>query len=225
MFKVPSYLCLVLCLLALPGCYERHEWRQKLTMVVETPTGEVSGSGIVQVNATYWGQLPATGTEVEYDIAGEATMVEVAPQKFLFVLLPGAHGNFPTYARERFRGMSRQEWLREIPRQTLPAVIPLETAPMIVTFTDVSDPTSMVEVDPLKLDMHFGEGHEIVSMSIEITDEEIHFGAIEEALPIAFFQGWEETHKAAINSGGFGNPYFETLASRFGRGAFVRDYK
>ena len=34
----------VLVAMSLSGCQDRHEWHQKLTVVVDTPSGEVSGS-------------------------------------------------------------------------------------------------------------------------------------------------------------------------------------
>ncbi|MEO1638741.1 MAG: hypothetical protein AAFU41_05780 [Pseudomonadota bacterium] len=182
MQRIARLLCLALACLALSACYERHEWRQKLTVVVDTPDGKVSGSAVVQVNATYWGQLPPTGTEVEYDIRGEATVVEVAPGRYLFVLLGGSAERFKAYSGDRFRGMKRQEWLREIPRQTEPVTIPLENAPMMVTFLDINDPASVREVDPENIAEVFGAGFNIERMTLEVTDDPVTAGTLEPLL-------------------------------------------
>ena len=183
MLRLFRPVLILIALFALSGCYERHEWRQKLTVVVDTPDGQVSGSAVVQVNATYWGQLPATGTEVEYDIRGEATVVEVAPDRYLFVLLGGSAERFKAHAGDRFRGMTRQEWLREIPRQTEPVTIPIENAPMMVTFLDIDDPLSVVEITSSNFDEIFGEETSLVELALHITDEPFSRGEVERALP------------------------------------------
>ena len=213
---------ILIVLFTLAGCYERHAWRQKLTVVVDTPDGQVSGSAVVQVNATYYGQLPATGTEVEYEITGEATVVEVAPDRYLFVLLGGSAESFKAYAGDRFRGMKRQEWLREIPRQTEPVTIPLESAPMIVTFLDIDDPSTLTEVDATVLSETVGVGFNVARMDLEVTNEPVGFGAIHAILPETFFRQWSELKQSAIENGTM-DELFQTLAGRLGRSDFLRE--
>lgn len=175
-------LCLSISLIALSGCYERHEWRQKLTVVVDTPAGEVSGSAVVQVNVTYYGQLPATGSEVDYEISGEATSVEITPTQYLFVLLDGSEERFHRAARERFQGMKRQEWLREIGRQEAPIIIPPEQMPPMVAFLDISDPSFVRSVDADSFEQVFGDGYHLKEVLLEITDEPVVSGVVEDIL-------------------------------------------
>jgi hypothetical protein len=168
-------------LLALTGCRDRHEWHQKLTLVVQTPAGEVSGSAVVAATALY-GVLPASASEVEYRLRGEATVVEVAPGQYLFALLGGSEERFFAAARDRFQGMQRAKWLFEIPKQTEPVTLTGERIPMLVTFADIADPASVTLVDPSDLAASFGPGVALNSVTLEITDEPVTEGRVEEVL-------------------------------------------
>ena len=68
---------LILALLTLTGC-ERYSWRQKLTVTVDTPAGEVSGASVSQVSwRKHW--IRTDGMGWDYDLTGEAVVVEVTP--------------------------------------------------------------------------------------------------------------------------------------------------
>ncbi len=178
-------LALLLTLLVLGGCRDRHEWHQKTTVTVETPAGERSGAAVVGVVA-WFGQLPASGNEVEYRITGEATVVEVAPGRYLFALLGGSQERFYAAARDRFRGMPRKDWLREIPRQAVPVELTGGSIPLLVTFDDVADPKTVRRVDPADLAATFGPGFALKSVTLEVTREPVTEGRVEATL------GWLE---------------------------------
>ena len=66
----------------------RYSRRQKLTVTVETPAGEVSGSSVSAVSwRKQWFRWDGMGWS--YDLTGEAVVVEVAPGRYLFALLKG----------------------------------------------------------------------------------------------------------------------------------------
>lgn len=176
---------LLLIALAVSGCRDRHEWRQKTTVTVETPEGERSGSAVVEVVARF-GRLPAIDNEVEYRLRGEAAVVEVAPGRYLFALLGGSEERFYRAARDRFAGMRRGEWLGRIPKQTGAVVLTGNAIPLLVTFDDVTDPMTVQRVDPDDLAAVFGPGVELVSVVLEITDERVTEGRVEAVL------GWLE---------------------------------
>lgn len=167
--------------LPLTGCLpERHSWRQKLTLLIETPGGEVSGSGVVAVGVNFYeNPPPLTATEVEYSMTGEATVVEVLPGKYLFALLGGSQELFAIAAKDRFAGMTRGEWLREIPKQTEPVTLPGDLIPMLVTFEDITHPETVREVDPADLAASFGPGVRLKAVTLEITDEPMTVGRVE----------------------------------------------
>jgi hypothetical protein len=209
------FLLVALCLLALTGCRDRHEWRQKLTLVVQTPAGGVSGSAVVGVTALF-GTIPATGTEVEYSLQGEATVVEVTPGRYLFALVPGAEEQFYAAARDRFSGMQRGAWLAEIPRQTEGISLLPDALPMLVTFTDVADPASVTLVNPADLAASFGPGVALKGAWLEITDEPVSEGGVAAVL------GWLCELKATRTrlNGQIGPVATNDLSDRLGSGSF-----
>lgn len=142
-------------LLTLSGCASNYDWRQKLTLLVSTPTGEVSGAAVVAINARFL-KDPPIGNEVFYKVRGEAAVAEIAPGRYLFALLGNEAERFHCAAPERFKDMSRGRWLSRIPRQKEPTEVPRNCIPGLVTFDDISDPTSVRRVDPDDLDGAFG---------------------------------------------------------------------
>jgi hypothetical protein len=215
MITMLRLLLLTVPLLALTGCRDRHEWHQKLTLVVQTPAGEVSGSAVVAVTALF-GNIPATGTEVEYSLQGEATVVEVAPGRYLFALVPGSEERFYAAAQDRFDGMQRGEWLAEIPRQREAVSLLPDAVPMLVTFADVADPASVALVDPIDLAATFGPGVALTGVWLEITDERVTEGGVVAVL------GWLCELKATRTrlNGQSGPVATNDLSDRLGSGSF-----
>lgn len=160
--------------------HDDHEWRQKLTVEVQTPGGPRRGSAVVQVNARFF--HGSTGNEVTYQTKGEATVVEVAPGQYLFALIGGADERFYAAARDRFDGMDRGEWLYEIPKQTEPVALTGGTIPLLVTFTDINDPTTVTRVDPANLTASFGPGVSLTAVTLEVTEDPVTEGRVEGVL-------------------------------------------
>jgi hypothetical protein len=185
---------LALSLLVLAGCRDKHEWHQKLTVVVETPAGERSGAAVVEVRAAF-GRIPLSGNEVEYHYTGEATVVEVAPGKYLFALLGGTEERFACSVGTAMNWGSgpwspgpgskdRGEWLAEIPQMAgqPPAPVPPRCLPMLVTFSDISDPKSVQRVDPEDLAASFGPGMRLKAVTLGVTEESVTEGQVEAVL-------------------------------------------
>jgi hypothetical protein len=204
-------LLLALCLLALTACSDEHEWHEKLTLVVQTPAGEVSGSAVTKVIAAF-NNIPL-GNEVAFGVLGEATVVEVAPGQYLFALL-GNGQLFPDAARDRFRGMSRKEWLYEIPKQTEGVSLLPNHMPMLVTFADVADPTSVKLVDPTNLAATFGPGVALTGALLEITDEPITEGQVGAVLGwLCDYQSENRRLDGNGSMGSIGNDLHNTLGT------------
>ena len=64
-------------------------WNQRLTLVIETPQGEVRGSAVTRVEEWTTKDLLAPGTAMRRTLTGEAVAVEVLPGRWLFALLQG----------------------------------------------------------------------------------------------------------------------------------------
>lgn len=157
------------------ACFpENIVWHQKLALEVETPSGLVSGAAVVRVRVSYDARPSAmTGTEVSYELTGEATAVEVSPGRYLFALLDGTEYRFEAAAKDRFDGMNRGERLRAIPRQIEPVLLTGDLIPTLVTFDDVTDPTTVRQVDPKDLTSAFGPGVRLRAVRLQITTEAV----------------------------------------------------
>lgn len=175
------YLLGQMALLSLAFVREHHVWHQNLTVTVETPSGERTGSAVVEVRAAF-GQPPLSGNEVEYAYQGEATVVEVAPGRYLFALLGGSEERFYYAAKDRFSSIHRGEWLYEIPKQTVPVELTGKHIPLLVTFDDITDPKSVRQVDPEDLAATFGPGVSLTEVVLEITQDPVTEGKVEAVL-------------------------------------------
>jgi hypothetical protein len=207
-------------LLPLTACQsERHAWRQKLTLVIDTPQGEVTGSSVVAIRVIFYDDPPPlTQTEVEYGVTGEATVVEVLPGRYLFALLGGSEQRFYAATQDRFGRMERGEWLREIPKQTEPADLLPDHLPMLVTFDDITKPETVREVNPADLAAVFGPGVRLKAVTLEITGEEVTEGKVEGILD--WWKGYENKQLDGDRYGNIESKY--PFANSLNRLDFIR---
>ncbi len=164
------------------GCQDKHEWHQKLTVVVDTPTGEVSGSSVIAINATF-GDVPFSDKEVWCRIRGEATVAELAPGRYLFALLGDDEERYYRAVRDQLKDMGRGEWLKRIPEMKGVVTLKPRNFPLLVTFRDVDDSESVLKVDPNDLAATFGPGFKLDRITLEITDEPVTTHKVEQILP------------------------------------------
>jgi hypothetical protein len=168
---------------ALGGCWrQKFEFNQKLTLKVSTPEGEKTASSVTNV-VTYLGPILLSGSKAENRIRGEATVLEVSAGKYLFALIG-----------EETKTLALRAWSDSVPAQDTEGkmsvivdkresiVLPPKLYPMLVTFVDLKDPTSVVEVKPTELSKHFGPGVSLASIALEITDQAVTEGAVEKVL-------------------------------------------
>ena len=60
--------------------------------------------------------------------------------------------------------------------------VPRDLYPLLVTFTDIDDPASVLKVDPDNLAASFGPGVALKRITLEITDENVTKGKVETVL-------------------------------------------
>jgi hypothetical protein len=193
MKRILSAIAVIAAALTLSGCWKNtYTWNQKLSVTVETPDGERSGSAVTQVTATIGegGLLP---TNAAYTVKGEAAVVDLGNGKYLFALLANSGGNATEYwAVNNFQRMvmdnypystedldkfySALEKIRAI--QTLAS----DRYPLLVTFGDLADPMSVREVKPRDLEAAFGTGYRLKSITLAITDETVTKGEVQKLL-------------------------------------------
>ena len=205
-------VCLLLATFGLVGCDEVTEWRQKVTVEVETPQGLRTGSA-VQWAEIRMGEGPTEyyGWGVSWDTDGEAVVIDVRPDapegepRYLFALLIGNKVN-------QFRGgswgalgpnglealMGTDRFIGKVPNDgsfydemsKVMDDLPLgatgeakgKALPAMVTFADVDDPRTVKVLDPLALDEAFGPGVRLKRVTITKTDEPVTVGKVEAVL-------------------------------------------
>lgn len=189
---------LILVVLALSSCTSETTWNQRLTLIVETRQGEVSGSAVTRVTKTDTsGSLVLPEARgVWSKVVGEAVVVEVAPGKFLFALLSGSgeekrdatHWVYPAYdlgAAVGFEGRPSYDGaMTKLGMQPLDVPVPLPPNgwPMLVTFDDIAKPETVRSVQPEDLAAMFGEGVRLKAVMLEITEEAVTEGRVEGVL-------------------------------------------
>jgi hypothetical protein len=177
--------------------------RSRLTIVVDTPEGQRSGSSVSQLTISFPGGLTrAQGWGLTERLVGEAVVVDLGPRGLLFStferrsILTRSGGDaynaaLTPFPQEAFRAeypstASADEqyvaYLDEICRRKPKATLKLEDVPALVRFGNLEDPTTVALVDPADLAASFGPGVYLKRATVEITDDPITHG-IEARLP------------------------------------------
>jgi hypothetical protein len=201
-------------------------YREKLSITVTTPDGPVRGSAVIKVRHSMQPVLAQAGGHF-VDYTGEAVMVDLGAGQYLFALLPhmaalsayeadGRIGEFHPF--KAFRGYFFK--LKYFTSHA-PAEVPRNLYPRLVTFTDITDPTSVTLVDPDNLAASFGPGTTLERITVAITNAPVTEGVVEGVLPEHFFKAWGALSKAALAKG-IDDPYYQTLAGRLHRGDFLK---
>lgn len=186
----------------LGGCLEAEDrapdYRYRLTVEVETPEGLKTGSSVIEVQQTVMRPGSAPGNlGVSRKVRGEAVAVDLPGNQTLFALLRSeSNVDWASYVYVYLKPPSFDEEFvdqlddvlvvtgkRELPRMWPPAGFISERSayPMLVTFRDINDPTSVARVDPEDLAASFGEWVSLKRITVELTDDAVTTG-IEERL-------------------------------------------
>lgn len=191
--------------LLLGGCSAEDrapDYRYRLTVEVETPEGLKSGSSVIEVQMSK--MRPAmhpSGIGLSSKARGEAVAVDLPNGQTLYALLRSE--NKVDWATDIVYAMAprredatpdeamaqRFEWIRNsrevvtLPQYRVVAkgAMRLDGWPMLVTFEDEADPTSVARVDPDDLAASFGEGVNLKRITVKLTDDPVTTG-IEERL-------------------------------------------
>ena len=214
--------------LAFQGCFgsSSTSWNQRLTLVIDTPQGEVRGSAVPRVikTETSGSLVLPEARGVRSEVTGEAVVVEIAPGRFLFALLGGSgeekrdatHWVYPAYQLGEAGSYGGE--MMKLLSQPLDMQVPLppEAWPMLVTFDDSGKPETVREVDPGDLAAVFGEGVRLQAVTLEITEEAVTEGRVEGVL------GWLCSYKNPYRrlSGKSGPIGDNELSNRLGTGSF-----
>ena len=176
-------------------------YRFKMTVEVETPNGLKTGSSVYDVRAYKTSDLLTGGSSSDSDLRGEALAVDLPDGKTLFALLKTV--NTPGHDDLAYMSMrsldpafnyNRAESAQRIASGDgiqSPAEVAPSDYPMLVTFADTNDPTSVARVDPGNFAASLGAGVRLKQILVEIAVEPVTVG-IEKKL------GWLLTHKGTL---------------------------
>lgn len=203
MSRVRSALGIILAALLLGSCGladdRAPDYRYRLTVEVDTPEGVKTGSSVIEVEQKLVrpGSDPGAGLGFSFRVRGEAVAVDLPGGKTLYALLRSENdlewaSHVYTLLSPPIRGESASAQLNRIleleDEQTLPRMWPANVLldersayPMMVTFNNEADPTSVRLVDPDNLAAAFGEGVALKRITVELTNAWVTDG-IEERL-------------------------------------------
>ncbi|MEJ6394638.1 hypothetical protein V8J82_15330 [Gymnodinialimonas sp. 2305UL16-5] len=161
-------------------------------MTVQTPNSIVTGTSVIEFRAT-WCEDGCGFPPMKYiwEYTGEGVVVEVTPDRHLFVLpqtfLADAHRYAPGVLGHR-RDLG--ERLHNASRLRDPVALPVEVYPAMLTFLDWGDRESLRSVNPTDLATAFGEGTQVISVTIEVTPDPVSTPRIANLLGWTCLESW-----------------------------------
>jgi len=171
----------------LNGYFGSYSWRQKLIIEVQTPTGPVVGSTVNEVSF-FDDNIIVDGAQIKSSIKGEAVALDLGQGRYLFALLSHSEALddvawlAPKILWER-DGVVGWDAIAEANSLAAPLTVPQKHYPMFVTFGDISDPASILEVNSQSIATVLGEGFSIRSVTLQRTSERLTHGNVEAVLP------------------------------------------
>jgi hypothetical protein len=208
-------------LLGLGGCGNKPDmpdYRYRLTVEVDTPQGLRRGSSVIQVHNELTYNPVGGGYNWGYEARGEAIAIDLPGGQTLFALLTGEHGYADWAARivydltptvpisaDKSDSSRAVQLQRAIANQSV-VVVPrkvlldpnstepkyISRYPLLVTFTDIKNPKTVVGVDPTDLAKSFGAGIKLRRITVQITDDPVTAG-------IGKRLGWLKGHSGSVN--------------------------
>lgn len=185
------FFTVVAMCLCLASCGRTETYRYKLTLAVDTPKGVKRGASVVEV-MFYEVSIPGRGTMQK--LRGEALYLDLGSgTRPLIALLTsqlhpksskewrwtrdaGPSDNLltPLYGVAISEGLI--DYASKISRMRGPHKITPSDLPDLVTFADINDPKSVIEVDPSDLQATLGSKIAWYEITLEITDEPVTTG-------------------------------------------------
>ena len=169
--------------LTLSGCAELfpEKYRFRLTVEVDTPQGLRKGSSVYEVWANNKTALLPEEASRDWGVRGEAVAVDLPNGQTLFALLKtnAKHGDMaglsmtaldPAFRNDIVESTARIASGDGVRRQ---AEVAPGDYPILATFHDLADPTSVQAVHPADFASAFGPGYALRSITVQITEEPV----------------------------------------------------
>jgi len=178
---------------ALAGCAKSEGYRYKLTLAVNTPNGVKRASSVGEV--VFWRvSIPAKG--IAHKLRGDALYLDLGPGARPLVALlthrlslsygwsPEA-GPDTRLLMELYGEKPSEAFVNDLSRIAAkrgPRKLDPDKLPDLVTFANVNDPSTVIEVNPNDLQATLGPGVSWNELTIEVVDDATTKG-IEQKLP------------------------------------------
>lgn len=203
--KIASALAAMLLALTLSACDLLHavtdeSFRFRMTVEVDTPEGLRTGFSVYEVTAGNRTAILPEEADRTRSLRGEAVAVDLPDGRTLFAILKTNNWQRSDVGEAAMAALDpiyNNDWVENAARISSgdgivsPAEIAPENYPMLVTFRDPKDPTSVRLVDPSNLAASFGEGASLESITVQVTDDPVTTG-IEQRL------GWLPSHVGSL---------------------------
>jgi hypothetical protein len=179
---------IILIGVCLTGCGKSESYRYKLTLAINTPQGVKRASSVVEV--LFWDvSIPARGTM--HKLRGEALYLDLGPgARPLIALLTSQlhpkYGNDLRWSRDAGPGgkllsdgpilPDLLDYVAQLARARGPHKITPSDLPDLVTFADVNNSATVIEVDPNNLQAALGADVSWSEITLESTDEPVTKG-------------------------------------------------
>ena len=115
-------------------------------------------------------------------LCDQATVVDLGTGRYLLALLSGNGEAFACRVFQDRLTDAPTDKARALSKLCDTAPVPLKALPMLVTFGDIADPTSVRQVAPDDLAASFGQGYALREVTLEITDAPVTTGVVEGVL-------------------------------------------
>jgi hypothetical protein len=175
-----------------------HRYRYRLTLDVDVDGQVKTGSGVIQV--THRPDLVPGRPFPHYGagISGEAVYVDLGQRGNLLALLTGPDKSSPfdlaakTFNSPQFVGATEDamRWRERLARLRAHADLRPDQLPMLVTFKDLNDPKSILQVYPSDLSAAFGPGVTFKRATIEMTRDPVTIGIVARLPWLATMKGY-----------------------------------
>jgi hypothetical protein len=181
---------LAVAALALAGCWGSESYRYKLTLAVNTPTGVKRGSSVVEV---VFGAVSIPERGIMHKLRGQALYLDLGPGAKPLIALLTSHLH-PKYGKDvrwtrdagpgdnllsQLYGPPLPDFMKNVSRIARlrgSREITPNDLPDLVTFADIYNPKSVIEVDANNLPAALGPGISWSEITLESTDEPITTG-------------------------------------------------
>lgn len=185
MDRAIRWMIALVAALAVAACGTKQDsFRYRLTVEVETPEGLRTGSSVIEVDVSQTGEKAWATSEargLRFKVRGEAVAVDLPTGQVLFALLsredsPDRAAGLPYAALDppdfegEFDYIKKTRALEHIDRV---GVVPREAYPMMATFSNLTDPSSVERVNPDDLAASFGEGVALKRITVQMTDDPV----------------------------------------------------